>query len=54
MGQYCAMRGLPGYLVRTDDGANVLIDTGFRAIHADEPGRAAQWQAIRTVPQHYE
>jgi N-acyl homoserine lactone hydrolase len=28
--------GIPGYLIQTDEGANILVDTGFPARYADE------------------
>jgi len=29
--------GIPGYLVQTGDGGNILVDTGFPAQYADDP-----------------
>ena len=34
--------GVPGYLIRTDDGLNVLVDTGLPATYYDDPLEAVR------------
>ena len=33
--------GIPGYLIQTHDGENILVDTGFPAWYADDPQQAS-------------
>nr|NIO13379.1 MBL fold metallo-hydrolase [Xanthomonadales bacterium] len=40
--------GVPGYLIQTQAGLNVLVDTGFPAWYADDPARASRADGLES------
>ena len=40
--------GIPGYLIQTEDGKNILVDTGFPKKYADDAQKAALEDALDT------
>lgn len=44
--------GIQGYLIRTDDGLNILVDTGFPAWHVDDPAGAVAREGMRDFGRH--
>ncbi len=40
--------GIQGYAIQTEDGATILVDTGFPAGYADDPERASREDGLES------